>query len=263
VLFSGLNNNIDYDLKIKLPQESKCRNTSVSSLFKGIKSIEYWPYAVDQINFKGFKVIQAEKFKTSDIDEKIDSTCIKSADKNIELGKLEFKSHLRSIVTRFEGNNKFKLEKLLEYEKSVNSEDASLGHFWSLGESIYQNKKAFKFGNPLTFTRIECPYFKSSTDYFYTKKKRDIKVISFNWQTFKKSDYEINPEIEKVVTERFLEKYDFIVGAVSELLGKPLDIVQEENSGRIDTKWRSISGINIYLFRFKNYNEIRLYIYKE
>ena len=88
-------------------------------------------------------------------------------------------------------------------------------------------------------------------------------MVSFNWETFKESNFGINPEINKDASQKFIEKYDFLVGAVSEILGKPLAIQQEKNSGRIDTKWHSTNGINAYLFRFTNYNEIRLYIYKE
>lgn len=262
VLISGLNNNLGYDLEIKTPQKSEFQNTSTSTLFNGVKSIEFWPYDIEKINFKAFKVQSKENFKTYQIEGKIDSTCIKNADENIQQGEKEFKSHFKSIILKFEDGNKFEIEKLLEYEKSINSKDVSLGHFWSLGNGIYPNKKRFKFGDPLSFRRVECPYFEVSVDYFYTKAKRITKVVGFDWLTFKGSEFGANPEI-KDVSHKFIEKYDFLVGAISELLGKPLAIKQEKNSGRIDTKWHSKNGLNAYLFRFKDYNEIRLYIYKE
>lgn len=152
---------------------------------------------------------------------------------------------------------------MTEYENSINSEDVSLGHFQSLGNGIYPNKKEFKFGNPISYRRVECPYFEGKSNYFYTKENKNIRVISFNWKTFKESNFGINPKIEKNLNEKFNSKYDFIVNAVSELLGNPLDIEQEKDSGRIDTKWESVNGINAYLFKFKTFNEIRLYIYKE
>ncbi|MEO6851593.1 MAG: hypothetical protein ABI203_04830 [Mucilaginibacter sp.] len=262
VLISGLNNNLDYGLEIKTPINGKIQHTSTSSLFKNVKSIEYWPYDIEKINFTEFKVLSTANLKTVQFQEKVDSTCIKNADKNIALGEQEFKSYFKSIVLKFEGDNNFKIDQLLKHEKSINSEDVSLGYFWSLGGGIYPNKKRYKFGNPFSFRRVECPYFAGSTDYFYTKVKGDIKVIAFNWETFKESNLGVTPEI-KDVGQKFTEKYDFLVGAVSELLGKPLAIEQEENSGRVDTKWHSTNGINAYLFRFKDYNEIRLYIYKE
>jgi len=263
VLISGLNDNLGYDLEIKTPQKRKFQNTSTSPLFKGVKSIEYWPYDIEKINFKEFKVISTENFKTIQIEEKVDSTCINNADKNIELGEQDFKSYFKLIALKFEGDNNFKIDKLLEYEKSINSEDVSLGHFWSIGEGIYPNKKRYRFGNPFSFRRIECPYFEGSVDYFYTKATGDIKVVAFNWETFKESNFGINQKIKKDAHQKFIEKYDFLVGAVSDHLGKPLAIEQEKDSGRIDTKWHLTNGINAYLFRFTNYDEIRLYIYKE
>jgi hypothetical protein len=263
VLISGLNDNLDYDLEIKTSENEKFQNTSTSFLHKGVKSIEYWPYDIEKINFSKFKILSPESLKSVHIEEKIDSTCIKNADKNIELGEQEFKSYFKSIALKFEGDNDFGIDKLLEYEKSINSKDVSLGYFWSLGESIYPNKKRYKFGNPISFRRVECPYFEVVTDYFYTKKKSDVKVISFNWKTFKESDWGSNAGAIKDGHQKFIEKYDFLVAAVSEVLGEPLAIKQEKDSGRIDTKWHSADGVNAYLFRFTEYDEIRLYIYKE
>jgi hypothetical protein len=263
VLISGVNDNLDYDLQIKTPQNGKFQNTSTSSLFKGVKSTEYWPYDIEKINFLKFRVISSEKLKPLYIEEKIDSTCIKNADQNIELKQQEFKSNFKSIVQKFEGDNEFKMDKLLEFEKSINSKDVSLGHFWSLGESIYPNKQRYKFGNPISFKRVECPYFEVIADYFYTKVKGNVKAILFNWDIFKESNWSIDQELRKNGHQKFIEKYDFLVEAVSEVLGKPLAIKQEENSGRIDTKWHSANGINAYLFRFTEYDEIRLCIYKK
>lgn len=263
VLISGINDNLNYDLKIKIPNKRKFQKTSTSALFKGVKSIEYWPYQIEKIDFKKFKAIPKEKFKPFQIETKIDSTCIKNADKNIEYGEQEFKTHLDLAITGFDNIEDFELGKMTKYENSINSEDVSLGHFWSLGDGIYPNKKEFKFGNPISYRRIECPYFEGKSSYFYTKENKNIKVVSFNWKTFKESNFGINPKIEENLNEKFNSKYDFIVNVVSELLGNPLDIEQEKDSGRIDTKWKSVNGINAYLFKFKTFNEIRLYIYKE
>jgi hypothetical protein len=263
VLTSGLKDNLSYDLEIKAPGIGNFQNTSTSPLFKGVKSMEYWPYDIEKINFKVFKVIQKENLQTFQVEETVDSTCIKNADKNIEVGEQEFKSHLKSIILKFNSGDKFPLDSLLNYEKAINATDVSLGHFWSLAENIYPNKKRFKFGNPLSFRRVECPYFEGKVDCFYTKRDSDVKVVSFNWETFKQSNFGVTPKIRDVASRKFIEKYHFVVKAVSELLGEPLPIKQEENSGRVDTKWQSGNGISAYLFRFEDYNEIRLYIYKK
>jgi len=263
VLTSGLKDNLTYYLEIKAPGKENFQNTSTSPLFKGVKSVEYWPYDIREINFKAFKVILAEGAETIRVTETVDSVCIKNAGKNSEAGEQEFKSHLKLIIWKFSNDSSFPLDSLLNYEKAINTADVSLGHFWSLGERVYPNKKKFKFGNPLSFRRVECPYFEGKAEYFYTKNDRDVKVVSFNWETFRQSNFGVTTEIRDNASEKFIEKYNFIVKAVSEMLGEPLHGRQEENSGRVDTKWHSSNGINAYLYRFENYNEIRLYVYKK
>jgi len=262
VLISGLNDNLDYDLKIKIPNKRKLQKTSTSALFKGVKSIEYWPYQIEKIDFIKFKTIPKENFQPFQIETKIDSTCIKNADKSIEYGEQEFKAHIELAISEFENSTDFELGKMLEYENRINSADVSLGHFWSLGEGIYPNEKGFKFGNPISYRRYECPYFEGKTNYFFTKDDKNIKVVSFNWETFKESNFGVNPEIKNDVDDKFHEKFEYVIKTVNSFLGIPIENITEE-SGQRKVRWKNEKGINAYLFNFGNYNEIRLYVYKE
>jgi hypothetical protein len=65
-----------------------------------------------------------------------------------------------------------------------------------------------------------------------------------------------------VVNEKFNEKFEYILKTVNSLLGNPIENITEE-SGQIKIRWKNQKGINAYLFNFGNYNEIRLYVYKE
>ncbi|GAA3511840.1 hypothetical protein GCM10022393_26930 [Aquimarina addita] len=262
VLISGLTENLDYDIRIKTPHKRRFQKTSTSTLFKGVKSIEYWSYQIEEIDFKSFKSIPKENFQTLLIETKIDSTCIKNADKNIEFGKQEFKIYLELAISEFDRNKNFELGKMTKYENSINSEDVSLGHFWSLGEGIYPNTKGFKFGDPISYRRIECPYFEGKLNYFYTKENHNIKVISFNWETFNESNFGINPEIKNDVKNKFDEKFEYLSETINSLLGNPIGNITEE-SGQRKIRWKNEKGINAYLFDFGNHNEIRLYVYKE
>ncbi|AFU67738.1 hypothetical protein P700755_000733 [Psychroflexus torquis ATCC 700755] len=262
VLISGLNNNLNYDLKIKIPNKKKFQKTSTSALFKGVKSIEYWPYQIEEIDFKKFKTIPKENFEQFQIETKIDSTCIKNTDKNIEFGEKEFKNHFEILISELHNSEDFELTKMTEYENSINSEDFSLGHFWSLGEGIYPNEKRFKFDNPISYRRIECPYFEGKSTYFYTKNDKNIKVASFNWKTFKKTNFGANPKIEKDLENKFNEKFEFVLKTLNDILGFPIQNVTEE-SGRRKIRWKNEQGINAYMFNFSSNREIRLYVYKE
>lgn len=262
LLVSGMEDYLDYYLRIKIPSKNKFQKTSSISLFKGVKSIEHWPYQIEKIAFKKFKILPKQNIEIFQFKEKIDSTCIKNSAKTIEFGEKEFKAHLKLAISEFHNNKNFELGKMTEYENSINSEDVSLGHFWTLGEGIYPNEKGFKFGNPKSYRRIECPYFEGKSSYFYTKENKNIKVVSFNWETFKESNFGINPEIKNDVNEKFNEKFEYILKTVNSLLGNPIENITEE-SGQIKIRWKNQKGINAYLFNFGNYNEIRLYVYKE
>jgi hypothetical protein len=262
VLISGLNDNLNYDLKIKIPNKRKFQKTSTSALFKGVKSIEYWPYLIEEIDFKKFKTIPKENFEQIQIETKIDSTCIKNIDKNIEFGEQEFKTHLELVISELDNSENFELSKMTEYENSINSEDVSLGRFWSLGEGIYPNEKGFKFGNPISYRKIECPYFEGKSSYFYTKDDKSIKVVSLNWKTFKESNFGINPKIEKDLENKFNEKFEFLLKTLNDILGVPIENVKEE-SGRRKIRWQNEQVVNAYMFNFSSNREIRLYVYKE
>jgi hypothetical protein len=263
VLLNGLDETVDFQLKIKLPNKKKLIATSVSPLHKGVKSIEYWPYPIRLIEFGQFTILPKENLEEFVFEVKVDSTCLKNPDKNITFGENEFRSQVKSIVSKFEQSEVFALDQALNEEKNNHSKDVSLGHYWSLSEGIYPNEKHFKFGKPISYRRCECPYFEAKKTYFYTKDKNEIKVISYEWETFKESNMGISPNTKDDVSEKFNEKYFFLVKAISELIGAPLDVEQERDSGRTDTKWKTSTGISAYLFKFKSYNEIRLYIYKE
>ena len=264
ILLSGFPKELSYDLFIKIPQERMFNVTSTLNLTQGVKSIEYWPYNIDKIIFEKFSTFESDdEFETFVILEKIDSICIKNPDLSLDNGQKLFIKHLKTVIEKFDKPEDFELNYLLDYEKSINSEDVSLGHFWSLGTGIYPNKKKFKFGNPISYRRIECPYFDNKVNYFYSKIDELIKVVSFNWNEFNISNLPADNDIDRSqLSEAFRTKYDFVVKEVSKLLGKPKKN-KVDKDGRRRTKWKSKKGVRAYLFNFSNYNEIRLYIYKE
>ncbi|GAA5040891.1 hypothetical protein GCM10011506_42180 [Marivirga lumbricoides] len=62
--------------------------------------------------------------------------------------------------------------------------------------------------------------------------------------------------------EVFERKYKSIKQIITEVLGEPIPSLNDPDSGRLDTKWKSDNDINAYLFMFAHENEIRLYVYR-
>lgn len=258
---NGLDKSISYKLKIKVPQKRKPIKTSVVDLFPNIPSTELWSYMIEYVQFSDFTA--APELEEFVFEPQIDSSCIKNKEYNIVHGNELFIKHSNLTINRFKSDKLFELIELLEFEDSLKTEDVSLGHYWSLGESIYPNSNNFTFDNPISYRRLECPYFEGIVDFFYTKKEKSIKVVSYGWKEFKESDFPISTNSDSEDRHKaFNEKYDFVLTEISKLLGEPISNVTEED-GRRQTKWKSNDNINAYLFNFSSINEIRLYIYKE
>jgi hypothetical protein len=258
---NGLDKSISYKLKIKVPQKRKPIKTSVVDLLPNVPSTELWPYMIEYVQFSDFTA--APKTEEYNFEPQIDSSCIKNKDFNIEFGNELFIKHLNFTINKFRGDNLFKLNELLQFEDSINAEDVSLGHYWSLGECYYPNNNSFNFANPISYRRLECPYFDGRVNFFFTEKEKIIKVVSYGWKEFKERDFSIptNSDTENINTA-FEEKYDFVLIEISKLLGEPISN-ETEDSGRRQTKWTSKDNINANLSNFSRINEIRLYIYKD
>lgn len=261
-LISGMEDVVAYNLKIKYSGSESFQKTTTMPLLKGVKSIEQWPDKIDKIEFVGFEKIEIHDLAPFELEEKIDSTCINNPNIDLAYGEQEFIDHFELVLSGFKESKGFSFEKMLEHEKHLNSEDVTLGHFWSLGESIYPNEKNFKFDIPRSYKRVECPYFERTTDYFYTTGDKELKVVSFDWKRFKESRFNMRESLTDSTLNAFREKLPFLVQTVSKYLGEPHQNLTEED-GRRQVKWKSEDGINGYLFNFSTYSEIRLYIYKE
>lgn len=260
VMKNGLNKHLQYELFIDSKGRGKHKKTSTHPLMPGIPSTEIWPYNIYSLKIASFQEIEIEPITIPE--PEIDSTCLLNSGLTIENGEHLFRQHLNKVNTGLINLEPLNLESMLAFEDSINSEDVSLGHYYSLGEGIYPYFKNYTFGDPLQYRRVECPYFDGYSSYFYTKNEKNLKVAGYNWGEFKSGDWS-NRIDRSELREAFEQKYASIKVIVTEVLGKPLPLNEEPNSGRIDTKWKSSDGINAYLFMFGNYNEIRLYVYRD
>ncbi len=261
ILNSGLKNVLDYDIRIKLPDENEWQKSSNSPLKQGAQSFKLWPYPIEKIDLKSFSIVPKESPSEVHFETKIDSSCIKNKNQNIAYGEQEFTSHVQQIIAGFAKTSDFKLKESLKYEKSRHSEDVSLGDYWPIAESIYPNAKGFKFSTPVSYRRIECPYFEGRVNYYYTEEDKAVKVVSFNWKTFKESYGGIKPETKNTTEKKFTEKYEFLIETVSDLLGKPIENTRNEIDQR-KIRWVNKKGINAFMYNFST-DKVYLYFYKE
>ena len=261
IMKSGLENPLQYKLYTDIKGRQKFRRTSTHPLNSNIPSTEIWPYHIHSMKIASFERVELAPIILPE--PKIDSTCLLKPELTIENGELLFEEHLKKVNLEFLRKENFDLKTMLTFEDSLKSEDVSLGHFYSLSKGIYPFFGDYKFGNPLRFRRVECPYFEGYSSYFFTKNEKILKVIGYQWGEFELGDWPIERIDGTELRNVFESKYESIKNIVTKTLGQPYSTISEPNSGRIDTKWKGESGINAYLFMFDNYNEISLYVYRD
>ena len=264
ILKSGYDGIISYELKIKYLNSKRFKKTTTSNILKNIPSIEYWPNELTNISF-----IDLNKNKFTDnsdysFDIKTDSTCFNNPLVDVKNGNKLLIEHIRFLYNEFSNENDFSIEKVKNFEKSIDTKDKSPGNFDAFTpRDGYIEKK--KLAQPLSFDILECPYFERETLYFYNKRKKNVRLVLFDWDKFEFRNFPPKTTYEKLEIENELKlKHQFIINNVTKIFGSPINTEPIEVSGRLETNWISKNGIQAktYLFLHKGIYNIRLYIYK-
>ncbi len=172
--------------------------------------------------------------------------------------------HLSRSLQEFRKTKQLTLIQLTQIDQNFNREESSLGNFWSVSTKIQPyNINENDYGNPISYQNFECPHHEVTTNYFYKKLDSTVNLISYNWKPIsiiqlRENNKYSGQEIDSIILNRQKD----ITELITNQLGKPIDIEQTSDSGREDTKWITSEGLNVYMFRFLEYPELRVYIYK-
>ena len=184
---------------------------------------------------------KSAKNKNSKTEENLISVAEKTIDIDISLGKIE---------------------KYIDFEKRINSEDVTRDYFVDIGESIYPFIKNHSFEIPKEFKFTPETSIELTKSYYYTK-DGSVKLILYEWN--KKDTATIDNRKFKSI---FINLEKIITGKIGQYSSKKIesDKIKNEKTYRDDIKWKS-SELNAYLFRFgdrnNDYNQITLAIYKD
>ncbi len=113
--------------------------------------------------------------------------------------------------------------------------------------------RAFKFVEDSTITLL--------IDYYFSKDKDSVKIITYEWRETWENDYKIYaPKDEKFKINRFQKRLDSIENYLKSDFGKPIRIEKEKNYTSME--WDMVDGKNMRLSwnHFDNYRRIRLTI---
>lgn len=132
------------------------------------------------------------------------------------------------------------------------------GHKIGLGESYYPNPNKYELDDYKIYLIFEDSLISSSVVYYGTKANDLIRVAFYEW-------YEANqffgPNLETKAAEVLREKIVFLEDAIVRKAGKPTEHIERENF--TTTTWKTTDGFTIELENSKNFNRIRMIIYKD
>ncbi|NRT17191.1 hypothetical protein HNP99_003571 [Flavobacterium sp. 28A] len=155
-----------------------------------------------------------------------------------------------------------KIEKYIDIEKRINSEDVTRDYFVDIGEGIYPFIKNHSFEIPKEFKFIPETSIELSKSYYYTK-DGNVKLILYEWNKMDTATVD-----SRKFKSIFINLEKIITAKIGQYSSKKIesDKLKNDKTYRDDVKWKS-SELNAYLFRFgdrnNNYNQIRLAIYKD
>jgi len=134
-----------------------------------------------------------------------------------------------------------------------NTPDYKLG----IGESYYPNPNKYEIDTVIVYLINENSLIENSITHYATKDSGLIRVIFLEW----KEPFLINPNLQKKADETFRNILTFLEDNIVQEAGKHIEYKEEKNY--IDRIWKTSSGFTITLENMKNFNRIRMVIYKD
>ncbi|MDC9722342.1 MAG: hypothetical protein PSN34_06160 [Urechidicola sp.] len=263
---TGSDNLVDYNLYIKRSGKRNFKKTSTINISK-LPNVEIWQEELTSLKILDFKKVPFESF----IPEiQIDTTCY--SDFNILKGNKLFKEQL-PFVLDIVSNPKKKIEinQIKNYEDSLNSlTKSNWGYLNNLlikkdGRYMDGYINSRKIAQPLVFEITECPFLKRNTAYYFTKRKKDIKLVMFEWKLrwvdgWQSKDY-------SSISKNYTKKYEFLKNTLSEFMSVDKNEHPNHNSNLYEIIWFKkddvLAKLSLYMNEKYNNYSLSLHLYKK
>jgi len=238
---------LNYTSEIQLEEGGEYQETSNVGTFSNAIGIEIWPYMIYSIGLREFR-----KFSpTTNFIE-----ILGSEESNIQTTvELENAFHNRfQLILSDLGNLRLNDISLREHEWGGvdNMPTYNLG----LGESVYPNPNKYEIDTFRVYL-YQSSLIENSITYYATKESGLIRVVSLEWR----EPFLINQNLQNKADETFRNKLLFLENIIVQEAGNYIDYKDERNY--ISRTWKTSSGFTISLENMKNFNRIRMRIYKD
>ena len=257
---SGLEVPIDYDLFIDENGNNKFKKTSTVAN-SAYPSLEVWQDYIHSVKISGFRKAKIESVVA---EIKLDTTCNSSLD--IEKGNNLLDEQLKFVFDLIYSADKTEIDRIKEYEKTINSVSETN---WGWKNELfvvtedgryldgYINSKPI--AQPLVYKLTECPYMEREIGYFFTKSKKDVKLVLFVWKLRWVEGWQ--SRAYNSITNDFRLKNEFIIKSLSSRMGNP--IKTNKTPKNVTNSWRTKDGVEVEsdLFVDKDSFSLKLYVY--
>ncbi len=266
VIKTGNENPLDYNLYIQRNGKRKFKKTSTINISQ-LPNVEIWQEKLTSLKILDFKKIP---FKPLFTEIQIDTTCYSNF--NIFKGNKLFKKQLPFVLDIVTNNRKkIEIDKVKSYEDSINSSEKSN---WGYLDKLLINKDGRyiegyinrrKIAQPLVFEITECPFLKRNSSYYFTKRKKDIKLVLFEWELRWINGWQSKDHLS--VSENYYNKYEFLKTTLSEFMSIDKNKHTNHSSDLHEIVWFKkndiLAKLSLYIDdEYKNYS-LSLHIYKD
>jgi len=238
---------LNYTSEIQRKEDGEYEETSNVGTFPNVIGTEIWSYMIYSIGLREFRKYNHATNSTNRIT--VDADKIQTTVKTDSI----FTNRLNLTLSDL-GNLRLNDVKLREQEWGGvdNMPDYQLG----IGESYYPNPNKYEIDTVRVYL-YESSLIENSITYYATKESGLIRVIFLEWE----EPFLINQNLQKKADETFRNLLIFLEDTIVQKAGKTIEYKEEENY--IDRVWKTSSGFTISMENMKNFNRIRMVIYKD
>lgn len=236
---------LDYTSDIQREEDGEFEETSNVGTFPNAIGTEIWPYMIYSIGLREFR-----KFGTNATNQI-----------TVENNNIKTTAETDSICTNrlnfiFSDLGNLRLNDVKLREQEWGGVDNTPDYKLSIGESYYPNPNKYEIDTVRAYL-YESSLIENTVTYYATKENDLIRVLFLEWE----EPFFLNQSLQKKADETFQNKLKFLEEFIKQKAENHIEYKDEENY--IDRIWKTASGFTISLENMKEFNRIRMVIYKE
>ena len=238
---------LNYTSEIQREEDGEYEETSNVGTFPNAIGTEIWSYMIYSIGLREFRKFSFATNSTNRITDELDNI-----QTTVEAESI-FTNRLNLILSDL---GKLRLNDIRLREQEWGGVDNMPDYELGIGESYYPNHNKYEIDTFRVYS-YESSLIENSITYYATKESGSIRVVFLEWE----EPFLINPNLQEKADETFRNLLTSLEDKIVQEAGKHIEYKEEENY--INRVWKTSGGFTISLENMKNFNGVRMVIYKD